>query len=166
MTVSNICIVGPGAIGGMMAAKMINAGFNVSALVQPARVDTMTANGITLHDDGEFLHAAPRVAAAASEFGQQDLVVVTVKETALKDVAADISPLLGQDTQVVQITNGIPWWFFDAFDGPLQGIRLDSVDRDGLVSEHFDLTRHIGGVINCGVHFGMTLAEPLTMDWL
>ena len=135
----------------MMAVKLIKAGFNVSALVRPARVDAMTVEGITLHDCGEILHAKPRVAAVASQLGQQDLVVVTVKETALRDVAPAISPLIGQDTQVVQITNGIPWWFFEGFEGPLQGLQLDSVDRDGLVSEHFDLTRHIGGVINCGV---------------
>ncbi|MBT5240986.1 MAG: 2-dehydropantoate 2-reductase [Rhodospirillaceae bacterium] len=151
MTISRICIVGPGAIGGMMAVKMIKAGFDVSALVRPARVEAMGAAGITLHDGDDILHATPKVASTADALGLQDLVILTVKETALKDVAPSIGPLLDVNTPVVQIMNGIPWWFFEAFDGPLQGTQLDSVDRDGCVSRHFDVNRYIGGVINCGV---------------
>ena len=151
MTISRICIVGPGAIGGMMAVKMVKAGFDVSALVRPARVKVMGETGITLHDNGEVLHAVPKVASVADALGRQDLVVLTVKETALSDVAPSLGPLLDKDSQVVQIMNGIPWWFFTAFDGPLRGTRLESVDRDSSISSHFDMARHVGGVINCGV---------------
>ena len=51
----------------------------------------------------------------------------------------------------MQITNGVPWWFFAGFGGSYNGARLESVDPDGSVSRYFDLSRHIGGVINCGV---------------
>ncbi len=134
-----------------MAVKMVKAGFDVSALVRPARVKVMSEAGITLHDDSEVLHAVPKVASTADALGPQDLVILTVKETALKDVAPALGPLLDDDTQVVQITNGIPWWFFAAFDGPLRGARLASVDREGCISSHIDVARHVGGVINCGV---------------
>lgn len=151
MTVSRICIVGPGAIGGMMAVKMMKAGYAVSALVRPPRVEPMRRDGITLHDGGETLHAIPTVASDPSELGTQDLVVITVKETGLKDVAPSLAPLLGKNTQVVQVMNGIPWWFFAEFGGPVKGTVLQSVDAGGDVSAHFDVSRHIGGVINCGV---------------
>jgi 2-dehydropantoate 2-reductase len=151
MTISRVCIVGPGAIGGMMAVKMANAGYDVSVIVRPYRVDSMNRGGMTLLDEGETYHAVPKATANSQELGQQDLVVITVKEVALKDVAPAMGPLLGAETQVVQVTNGIPWWFFSSFGGALQGTQLESVDKDGVVSQHFDIQRHIGGVINCGV---------------
>lgn len=151
MTINRICIIGPGAIGGMMAVKLMTAGFEVSTIVRPLRVDALRRDGITLHDDGETFHAIPTIATDTKDLGPQDLVIITVKETALADIAPSVAPLLHETTQVVQIMNGIPWWFFAGFDGPHEGAQLQSVDRDGCVSRHLDLSRHIGGVINCGV---------------
>lgn len=151
MTVSRICIVGPGAIGGMMAVKFMDAGFDVSVLVRPHRVDSLNESGFTLLDDGKTFHAIPRAASDPADLGAQDLVIITVKEYGLKDVAPQISLLLKDETQVVQVTNGIPWWFFADFGGDLEGRRLESVDAGGCVATHFEKGRHIGGVINCGV---------------
>jgi 2-dehydropantoate 2-reductase len=151
MTINRICIIGPGAIGGMMAVKLANAGFEVSALVRPHRVDGMNKNGLTLLDEGQTFHAVPNASAQSETLGPQDLVVITVKENNLKDVAPNIGLLVGNGTQVVQVTNGIPWWFFLNFGDSLEGTRLSSVDKDNCVSDYFLLSRHIGGVINCGV---------------
>lgn len=151
MSIKRVCIIGPGAIGGMMAVKFVTAGFDVSTVVRAHRLESARANGVTLHDEGQTFHAVPKVAAQTEDLGTQDLVIITVKETALADIAPTVAPLLHDTTQVVQIMNGIPWWFFSAFDGPHKGTRLNSVDLDGRVSNHFDLSRHIGGVINCGV---------------
>lgn len=151
MTIQKICIVGPGAIGGMMAVKLISAGYDVSALVRTSRVDAMNRDGITLHDEGETFHHTPLAAANAADIGPQDLVIITVKETGLSDVAPAISNLCGPKTQVVQVMNGIPWWFFMDREGPYSGTCLESVDPKGCVSEHFEVERHIGAVINCGV---------------
>ena len=100
MTLSRVCIVGPGAIGGMMAVKLAYADFVVSALVRPHRVDSMNRDGITLLDGDETFHSVPNAAANSEDLGAQDLVVITVKETALKDVAPMIAPLLAADTQL------------------------------------------------------------------
>ena len=151
MTIKRVCIVGPGAIGGMMAVKLSEAGYDVSALVRSHRVSSLNKDGITLLDEGETQHAVPKATDNAEDLGPQDMVVLTVKEHALKEVAPVLSPLLDAETPVVQVTNGIPWWFFSSFGGALQGTRLESVDGDGCISKHFDLSRHIGGVINCGV---------------
>jgi 2-dehydropantoate 2-reductase len=86
-----------------------------------------------------------------AELGPHDLVVITVKEYGLAEVAPKISALTGKGGQVVQITNGIPWWFFQGFGRDLKGTYLQCVDSDKRVSRYFDLDRHIGGVINCGV---------------
>lgn len=151
MTIKRICIIGPGAIGGMMAVKFITAGFDVSTVVRPHRIEALRRDGITLRDGGETFHAVPKVASDTKDLGPHDLVIITVKETALADVAPTVAPLLHESTQVVQVMNGIPWWFFSESGGPNNGAQLQSVDCDGCVSNHLDLSRHIGGVINCGV---------------
>lgn len=151
MSINRICIIGPGAIGGMMAVKFITAGFEVSTIVRPHRMEALRRDGITLHDGRETFHAVPTVAADTQDLGPQDLVIITVKETALAGVAPTVAPLLHDTTQVVQVMNGIPWWFFAGLEGPHKDAKLHSVDRDGCVSNHLDLLRHIGGVINCGV---------------
>ena len=150
MSISSICVVGPGAIGGMMAVKLCEAGFLVSTLVRSHRIENIIKNGITLLQGGETFHAAPKAADTAYDLGPQDLVVLTVKEFALKNVAPLLYPLFKDETQVVQVTNGIPWWFFTEFGDGYNGVRLESLDPGGSVSKYFDLNRHIGGVINCG----------------
>jgi len=151
MTFQRICIVGPGAIGGMMAVKLIRAGFDVSALVRAPRVYDLKTSGITLHDEGETFTKTLDASSNAETLGPHDLVVITVKENGMRSIAPQVSALCRDDAPVVQITNGIPWWFFNHFGGALEGTRLQAVDPDGAVSQHFDVSRHIGGVINCGV---------------
>jgi len=151
MAFKRICIVGPGAIGGMMAVKMIRAGFEVTALMREHRVAQVRSSGITLHDEGKTYNETPEVSDDPGDLGIHDLVVITVKEYAMADIAPSVAKLIAPNGEVVQITNGIPWWFFQGFGGALQGTHLQSVDRDRKVSGHLEVSRHIGGVINCGV---------------
>lgn len=55
MTIRSVCIVGPGAIGGLMALWLKRAGFEVSALARPAKVAEIKAKGMTLHYGGETI---------------------------------------------------------------------------------------------------------------
>lgn len=90
------------------------------------------------------------------ELGVQDLVVVAVKTTSLREVAKQISPLIGAETVVVTAMNGVPWWFFDGFGGQFAGTRLTSVDPDGAIASAIP-SRH---VVGCVVHGSFSLKEP------
>ena len=151
MTIKNVCIVGPGAIGGMMAVMLERAGYAVSALARPARTEAMAARGLTLHDGGQVFHGHPRVATRAADLGPQDLIVVTLKGTGLREVAGEIESLRRADTPIVFVMNGVPWWFFDGFGGALAATRLRTLDPDGLLARIFPSASLIWGVINCGV---------------
>jgi 2-dehydropantoate 2-reductase len=83
----------------------------------------------------------------AAEIGPVDAVLVTVKAPALPTVAAGIAPLLGPDTPVAFIMNGIPWWYFDGIGGALEGRRLPLLDPDDALRRAIGLERAIGGVI-------------------
>src|ERR1700710_3017024 len=108
-----ICIYGAGAIGGHLAVRLHRAGAEVSVVARGAHLAAIQANGLTVRAiDGEH-HAKVRASADPAELGEQDAVLVTVKAPALPAVAASIQPLLGRETPVAFVMNGIPWWYFD-----------------------------------------------------
>jgi 2-dehydropantoate 2-reductase len=74
-------------------------------------------------------------------------VVVTVKAPALPAVAASIQPLLGPDTSVAFVMNGIPWWYFDHLPGPHAGASLPRIDPDDALRRALGPNRAIGGVV-------------------
>src|SRR5687768_14456334 len=96
-----ICIVGPGAIGGMMAVLLKNAGAGVSALARPAKAAAITAKGLTLQLADRTLTERMPASSDPQDLGPQDLVVVTLKSNALLSAARDIAALCGPKTEVV-----------------------------------------------------------------
>jgi 2-dehydropantoate 2-reductase len=142
-----ICIYGAGAIGGHLAARLQKAGAEVSVIARGAHLAAILANGLTVHAvDGEH-HAPVRASADPAELGPQDAVFVTVKAPALPAVAASIKPLLGPDTPVAFVMNGIPWWYFDHLSGPPEGTPLPRIDPDNALRRALGPGRAIGGVV-------------------
>jgi 2-dehydropantoate 2-reductase len=106
-----ICIFGAGAVGGHLAARYAAAGHDVSVLARGAHLEAMTARGIELQSGDEVVRARVRGSDRASTLGAQDLVFVTLKANLLPLLAAEVAPLLGRETPVVFVQNGIPWWY-------------------------------------------------------
>ncbi|MDX2142277.1 MAG: 2-dehydropantoate 2-reductase [Rhodospirillaceae bacterium] len=146
-----VCIVGPGAIGGMMAVHLQRAGYDVSALARPAKAAEIKAKGITLLDGGQTYRGQPKVSADPAELGAHDIVVVTVKSDGLATVVPHLPALSKPDAPWVFVMNGVPWWFFSHFGGAKRGTALNSVDPSGNLARMIPLERVVWGVINCGV---------------
>lgn len=151
-----VCIVGAGAIGGIMAARLANAGHDVSAIARGAHLQAIQKNGLTLRTTGEEFTARITASDEASDLGSQDFVIVTVKAPALPGIAPSLTPLLHPDTIVVTAMNGVPWWFCHALTGPLAGRSLTSTDPNGLLGETLPRERLLG----CVVHAGASVPEP------
>ncbi|HEY2132123.1 MAG TPA: 2-dehydropantoate 2-reductase [Acetobacteraceae bacterium] len=142
-----ICIYGAGAIGGHLAARLHRAGAEVSVIARGAHLAAIQANGLTVHAiDGEH-HAKVRASSEPAELGRQDAVFVTVKAPALPAVAASIAPLLGAETPVAFVMNGIPWWYFDHLPGPHEGKSLPRIDPGDVLRRALGPGRAIGGVV-------------------
>jgi 2-dehydropantoate 2-reductase len=143
-----ICVVGAGAIGGLIGARLALAGTaRVSALARGTTLQALQAQGWRLRSDGA-LHACPALASDRPDvLGPQDVVVIAVKGPALTDVARQISPLLGPQTVVLPAMNGVPWWLRAG---------LQSVDPGGVVAAAIDTER----VIGCVVHASARSGEP------
>lgn len=134
-----ITVFGTGAIGSHVAGRMAKGGkAEVSVIARGPQLEGIRANGITVDaPDGSF-NVKLRAEQDPAKLGPQDAVVITVKAPALTGVADAIAPLLGPDTPVVFVINGIPWWW---------GEGLDVLDPTGSVREKIGLKRTIGGVV-------------------
>jgi len=143
-----ICVVGAGAIGGLMAAKFALAGHDVTVIDQGKHLEAIQKNGLKLiWEDGSELVAQVTATDTAKGVGPQDLVVLALKAHFLELVACDIDALMGPDTMIVPVQNGIPWWYFHNHGGQFDGHRLDTLDPTGLLSKHIDGDRIIGCVV-------------------
>jgi 2-dehydropantoate 2-reductase len=151
-----ICILGAGAIGGFIGAHLARQGHEVTALARGATAAALREHGFRLRLGGETLAAPVRVGESGAALGPQDLVVVAVKAPALPAAAAEVPPLLAPDTAVLTAMNGVPWWFFHGFGGPLAGRRLRAADPDGRIAAAIAPERVVGGV----VHLAASLEAP------
>ena len=132
-----VCVFGAGAVGGHLAAKLAASGHEVSVVARGAHLAAMQANGVKLLHGGRTIVGRVRAAARAAELGPQDAVLVTLKANMLDAFAEQCAPLLGADTAVVFIQNGIPWWYDD---------RLTRLDPGGKLQKSV-LRKHVlGGV--------------------
>lgn len=142
-----ICVYGAGAIGGHLASRLHRGGAEVSIVARGPHLAAIQARGLTVHAvDGEH-NARIRATSDPTELGPQDAVFVTVKAPALPQIAAGIGPLLGRDTAVAFVMNGIPWWYFNEFPGPLNGRSLPRIDPDDVLRKALGPGRAIGGVV-------------------
>ena len=167
-SLSKVCIVGAGAIGGWLGAGLAQAGCTVSMLARGATLAALQGQGLRL---GDAQHAVTASGNAAA-LGVQDLVVVAVKSPALREVAHQIAPLIRPNTVVLTAMNGVPWWFLQGFGGAWEGTRLTAVDATGEIAAAIPAAHVIGCVVHasCSVdapgvirhHFGngLIIGEP------
>jgi len=142
-----IAVVGAGAIGGFLGARLSLAGNAVTFIARGANLAAIREGGMRLIEaDGEE-RVADAAAASAAEAGPHDLVLLAVKAHQVPDLAPQLSPLFGPDTPVVTLQNGVPWWFFHNLTGPYEGLVVRSVDPDGSIADHIESRRVIGAVV-------------------
>ena len=129
-----ICVYGVGAVGGLVAARLIRGGVPVSGVARGANLETLRRDGLTLVEPGDQGESRKSFDLAVTDdpesLGPQDLVVISVKTTALPSIAARIGPLLSPETVVLSAMNGVPWWFFHGLPGAARG-HVTSVVRSG-----------------------------------
>lgn len=151
-----ICVYGLGAIGGLVAARLANAGHEVSAIARGATRECVARDGLQLATASGSIRAAIRTEESPAALGPQDLVILSVKTTALPDVARQIGPLLGEQTTVLSAMNGIPWWFLHGLRAAPRGLRLEAVDAGGVLAAAVPAKR----VLGCVTHLSAAVEAP------
>ncbi len=151
-----IAVVGAGAIGGFVGAELALAGEEVTLIARGAQLEAIQRGGLRVVRDGTERTAHPRALGDAAAAGPQDLVILAVKAHAVPDAATRIGPMLGKETAVVTMVNGIPWWYFHRHPEPWRDWILDSVDPGGRAWRAIGPDRAIG----CVVYAACDVPEP------
>jgi 2-dehydropantoate 2-reductase len=133
-----IVVLGAGAIGGWVAARLSLAGRDVMALTSRGPLQA-----IEIAQDGTVEEAA-----FARFDGLADVLAIAVKAPALAEAAETARSLIGPDTAIVPMLNGVPWWFTRE--------PLSSVDPNGRIADALPLEQ----VIGCVVHASCFRSAP------
>ncbi len=143
-----VTVFGAGAIGGYLAAKMAATGrVDLSVVARGAHLAAIEKDGLRLVEDGRESAVPVRAAERAADLGVQAYVVLALKAHSVGPALAQIAPLVGPDTAVVTMQNGVPWWYFYKLGGELDGTRLEAVDPGGVIWNGLGPERVIGSVV-------------------
>ena len=154
-----ICVVGAGAIGGYMTVRLAEAGHDVSVIARGPHLAAIKRDGLTLIDaEGNAPTVARNLVATdrIAELPAHDLVLLALKAHQIAAVVDDLPALFGDPTVMVTLQNGIPWWYFQKFEGPYADRVVKTVDPDGVLFRCLDPDR----VIGCIAYPAAEVAEP------
>jgi 2-dehydropantoate 2-reductase len=153
-----ICILGAGAIGGYLGAKLALAGADLTVIARGAHLEAIKRDGLRVnYADGTSDLVHPNLATADMvEAGPHDYVIVGVKAQALPALVQPMRALYGPTTAVVYAQNGIPWWYFMRHGGEYEGRRIEAVDPGGQIAANTEIER----VIGCVVYPAATIEAP------
>ena len=125
-----IAVVGAGAVGGWLAARLALAGHDVMALGSRGPIDTLHIVENGREQQARFTHFD----------GPADVVLIAVKAPALARAGPTAARLAGPGTAIVPALNGVPWWF--------TGDPIAAVDPDGSVGAALPLAQVVGSVVH------------------
>ena len=102
-----IAIMGSGGIGGYYGARLQSGGADVTFIARGAHLAAMQQNGIAL--EGEKPLQLPKVKATddPSTIGKVDMVIFSVKLRDTETAARAILPVIGPDTGIISLQNGV-----------------------------------------------------------
>ena len=153
-----IAVVGAGAVGGYVGAKLALAGDQVTFLARGANLEAIRRDGVKLilSDGQELVARDVRATSDYGEAGPQDVVILAVKAHQVEAVAGAVPKLFGADTVVVTMQNGIPYWYFHRHGGRFEDHCIAAVDPSGSCMRQIPAER----VIGCVVYPAAVLVAP------
>lgn len=145
-----IAVIGAGGVGGYFGGKLAQAGIETTFIVRGATLEALRTRGLRVDSiAGDF--TLPKVNATddASTIGKVDAVLMAVKSWQLASAATNLAPLLGDDTIIVPLENGI-----DAAD-----VLLPVAGREHVVG---GLCAIVSYIVEPG-HIRHAASEPIVM---
>ena len=138
-------VVGAGAIGGFVAGRLLAAGHAVTVLARGAHLDAMKTRGLRLEDaQGRVDYQGPvDICADLRDAPAVDALIVTLKSHQLASLAGSLAVAADRAQFLVQIQNGVGWWYFQAHAGPHRGHVVRSVDPDGALASSLPVDRTV-----------------------
>lgn len=158
-----ICVVGAGAIGGVLAFQLCQSGHDVSVVVRGQNLEAIRQRGLTLVNylEGASMRSLPLPAsddpaALAASRGVQDVIILGLKAHAIASMLPRIQSLVGAHTSVVAAINGVPWWYFYREGGAHSGAVVHALDPGATMFCDLDPAHILG----CVVHAAAEVRAP------
>jgi 2-dehydropantoate 2-reductase len=144
-----IAIIGAGAVGGLVGARLALAGEQVTFVARGANLRAIRAGGMRLvaSDGSERVARDVQATDDYAAAGAQDLVILAMKAHQVEAVVDDVPKLFGPHTTVVTMQNGIPYWYFHRHGGAFAGTAVRSVDPSGRIARAIPAERVVGCVV-------------------
>ena len=141
-----IVVLGAGAIGAYVGASLARGGADVVLIARGPHLEAMRKDGVKVYSPRGDFQSYPDATDDLSAVGEADVLFIGLKAYSLPDIASCIARLLRADATVLPGQNGVPWWFFQSFGGPLEGTILESVDPGGVITRAIRAEQIVGCV--------------------
>lgn len=145
-----ICVIGGGgAIGGYLAVMLSRAGNDVTVVARGATLAAIKERGLTLiHDEHpEPLVAKVKAVEKMTDVETPDVVILAVKAHQVDPIIHDLAAIVGPETILIPMQNGIPWWYFQKLSGEYQDHTVETVDAGGVTKKAINPDNIIGCVV-------------------
>lgn len=146
-----VLVIGAGAVGGWLATTLARGGAEVAVLARGATLRAIREAGvIELKGERREVFKLP-ASDRAEELPRPDAVILAVKTYGFADAVAWGGHAFAHGPLVVTAMNGLPWWFLDGLEGPLENQRLESVDPGGKAATLLGDARPVGAVVHASM---------------
>jgi 2-dehydropantoate 2-reductase len=103
-----ITIIGAGGVGGYFGGRLAQTGNDVVFIARGAHLEVIQKNGLIVKSTkGDFTIKPANATTDLGSVKQSDLVLICTKAWQVKDIAQQIAPLVGNETMVIPLQNGI-----------------------------------------------------------
>lgn len=141
-----IAVIGAGGIGGYFGGRLAAAGEDVHFVARGAHLKALRGDGLAIEGpDGDVSVVPVRATDDSAEIGVVDHVLLCVKTWQLESALKAVPPLLGPDTAVVTVQNGVqaPDQVADAVG---RAAVLPGIAKVITLLEAPGRVRHVGGL--------------------
>ncbi|MGZ8710741.1 MAG: 2-dehydropantoate 2-reductase [Thermoanaerobaculia bacterium] len=103
-----IAVIGAGGVGGFFGGRLAHAGVDTTFIARGATLDALRTRGLRVDSiNGDFVVEHPRATDDPRTVGKVDAILLAVKAWQIPQAAESARPMLGPDTIVVPLENGI-----------------------------------------------------------
>lgn len=149
---TQVCIAGAGAIGCTLAARLAKTGLTPNILARGETLANLNAHGVMLED----LEGQHQVNVNASDdpnqLGVQQLIFICTKAHAIAGILATMQPMIDENTIVIPLVNGVPWWYFHGINDGCEHPPLNCVDPNAEIDSYIQPSQVIGAVTFMTAH--------------
>lgn len=106
--VRRVAVFGSGAVGGYFGGRLAEAGEDVTFIARGVHLRALREDGLSVESPAGDFHIKPvRATDDPSDVGPVDVVLLGVKAWQVHEAARAMRPLVGADTMVLPLQNGV-----------------------------------------------------------